>query len=45
MIMREKVAEKFYIEDHAVLYGLLVKNAIEIFGEAGKESSKNGTIL
>ena len=43
--MREKVAEKFYIEDHAVLYGLLVKNAIEIFGEAGKESSKNGTIL
>lgn len=42
---REMIAKEFYIEDHAVIYGLLVKNAVETAGEAGMDSSVKGTIL
>ena len=42
---RETIAQEFYIEDHAVIYGLLVKNAVETAGEAGMDSSVKGTIL
>lgn len=43
--MREKIAKEFYIEDHAFLYGILVKNSIKVCGVLGEEASKNGTIL
>ncbi|WP_300329475.1 L-2-amino-thiazoline-4-carboxylic acid hydrolase [Fusobacterium sp.] len=42
---RKELGELFYIEDHALLYGLLVKNAIKICGEKGKEAAIKGTIL
>ena len=40
-----QAASSFYIDDHAVLYAVLVKNAENIRGEAGNEASIKGTIL
>lgn len=42
---RKELAEKFYIEDHAVIYGLLAKYAESMCGEQGRESLVRGTIL
>lgn len=42
---RKEMEKQFYIEDHAVIYGLLVKNAINLCGEAGEQASIQGTIL
>lgn len=44
-MIEKELREEFYIEDHAVMYGLLVKNAIEFFGKKGEETSVKGTIL
>ncbi|WP_176892275.1 L-2-amino-thiazoline-4-carboxylic acid hydrolase [Fusobacterium varium] len=44
-MLRDEIRNEFYIEDHALLYGLLVKNAIDLCGEKGKEASIKGTIL
>lgn len=35
----------FYIDDHAVLYALLVKNAIEAFGVKGETAARNATAV
>lgn len=42
---REKTASSFYIDDHAVLYALLVKNAEAACGANGLEAATKGTIL
>ena len=42
---RAEIAKEFYIEDHAVIYGLLVKNATQLCGDSGMDSSVKGTIL
>jgi hypothetical protein len=42
---REKAAREFYIEDHAVLYGLLVKSVRETLGERGVKVGEAATIL
>ena len=38
------IAEQFYIDDHALIYGLMGKYAEECCGEAGMEALKKGTI-
>ena len=45
MIIREKIAPEFYIDDHALIYGLLGKYADELYGEAGMAALEKGTIL
>lgn len=45
MKKREEIVNEFYIEDHAVLYGLLVKEAILLYGKEGENTSVKGTIL
>jgi len=45
MFDREKTAREFYIEDHAVLYGLLLKSAGETLGERGVKAGRAATIL
>lgn len=42
---RQEIAAEFYIEDHAVLYGLLLKQAEAVCKEQGMEASVRGTIL
>ena len=42
---RAEIAKEFYIEDHAVIYGLLVKYATQMCGDSGMDSSVKGTIL
>ena len=42
---KKQAALSFYIDDHAVLYALLVKRAEELRGNAGNEASVRGTIL
>ena len=42
---REDIARDFYIEDHALLYGLLGKYAEETCGEAGLEALEKATVL
>ena len=44
-MIREKIAPEFYIEDHALIYGLLGKYAEEARGEAGLDALAKGTIL
>ena len=44
-MIREKIAPEFYIEDHALIYGLLGKYAEEAHGEAGLDALARGTIL
>ena len=44
-IIREKIAPEFYIEDHALIYGLMGKYADELYGEAGLAALEKGTIL
>lgn len=45
MTSRDKIAEQFYIDDHAVLYALLLKNAEEICGKKAEDVSVNATVL
>ena len=45
MYCRDCIAQEFYIEEHAILYALLVKCAKEFYGEAGWDASIQGTIL
>ncbi|MCL2495898.1 MAG: L-2-amino-thiazoline-4-carboxylic acid hydrolase [Clostridiales bacterium] len=42
---RQSIRGEFYIDDHAVLFGLLCKNACEQRGEKGLMAAKNATIL
>ena len=35
MIKREAIAKQFYIDDHAVVYGLLAQAADQLYGERG----------
>lgn len=44
-MIREKIATEFYIEDHALIYGLLGKYAEELCGQAGLDALAHGTIL
>lgn len=44
-MIREKIAPEFYIEDHALIYGLLGKHAEQLCGEAGLDAFAKGTIL
>jgi hypothetical protein len=39
------IRSKFYIDDHAVLYALLVKNAADEFGDRGNAAAEKATIL
>lgn len=41
---REKIAQQFYIPDHALLYGFLGKYAQEQCGERGLQAFEQGTI-
>lgn len=45
MLARDEIAKQFYIEDHAVIFGLLLRQAEKICGEAGNAASVKGTIL
>lgn len=42
---REEIVNEFYMEDHAVLYALLAKEAITTYGKEGEEATVKGTIL
>lgn len=42
---REQMAERFYIDDHALVYGLLGKYAEEACGQEGMKALEKGTIL
>lgn len=42
---REQMAERFYIDDHALVYGLLGKHAEEACGQEGMKALEKGTIL
>ncbi len=44
-MIREKIAPEFYIDDHALIYGLLGKYAEEVCGEEGLAALEKGTIL
>ncbi len=44
-MIREKIAPEFYIEDHALIYGLLGKHAEAVCGDAGLKALEKGTIL
>jgi hypothetical protein len=39
------IRSKFYIDDHAVLYALLVKNAVQGVGDKGDAAAEKATIL
>lgn len=41
---RHSIAERFYIDDHALVYGLLGKYAEELCGETGMEALATATI-
>ena len=41
---RKEIAEQFYMEEHAVLYALLVKAARELYGDKGELANVEGTI-
>lgn len=41
--MGNQIKESFYIEEHAVLFALLVKHAIEMFGDRGQAASELAT--
>ena len=41
---RKEIAEQFYMEEHAVLYALLVKAARELYGDKGELANGGGTI-
>ena len=45
MIDRKDIAPRFYIDDHAVLFGLLLRQAEQLAGTAGVEASDKATIL
>ena len=45
MTCREKIAPMFYIEEHAVLYALLVRAARTLYGQQGTAASISGTKL
>ncbi len=42
---REDIAKDFYIEDHALLYGLMGKHAEELCGEKGIRALEDATVL
>ena len=42
---RKDMADIFYIEDHALLYGLMGRYAEELCGKAGLQALEKGTIL
>lgn len=44
MYCRDCIAQEFYIEEHAVLYGLLVKHGEALYGKAGLDAAALGTI-
>jgi hypothetical protein len=44
MKTREEYANQFYIDDHAVLFALLIKHAV-LLGEKGREAAVKGIIL
>lgn len=41
---RSQLADSFYIDDHAMLFAYLLKNAEELCGEEGRAASIKGTI-
>lgn len=43
-MVRNKIANEFYIEDHALIYGLLGKYAEAECGEAGMDALTKGTV-
>lgn len=45
MMERQQIEKLFYIDDHALLYGLLAKAADELYGEQGDRASKLATQL
>lgn len=45
MIEREAIAKQFYIDDHAVIYGLLARAADQLYGERGMKASARATVL
>lgn len=45
MIERSEAAKQFYIDDHAVIYGLLAKAADQLYQERGMEASAEATVL
>ncbi len=45
MINRSIASAKFYIEDHAVLYALLVRAAVEQYVDKGEEAARKATIV
>lgn len=45
MTDRKQMGAQFYIDDHALLYGLIVKAAYENYGELGDRASKLATQL
>ena len=42
---REDIAKDFYIEDHALLYGLMGKHAEELCGEKGIRALEDAIVL
>lgn len=45
MMVRNKIADSFYIDDHALIYGLLAKEAEVRLGQNGYAAAEKGTIL
>ena len=45
MKARDELAKDFYIDDHALLYGLLAKAADDLYGDLGDRASKLATQL
>lgn len=42
---RERIAAQFYMEEHATLYALLAKNAIVLYGQEGRDATREATKL